>query len=129
MRNDWFCLHAGAFASHCVVDEQNDDRSDYRDKDAVKIHARHAYVPHGTEQPARAMAPIIPNTMSITTPWPVALTILLAMKPEMSPRTIYDKNDIADSCDVEHSKGDTRNRQSAQVYQLADCRFPRFQAS
>jgi hypothetical protein len=35
--------------------------------------------------------------MSIKTPLPDLLTILLAMKPEISPRTIHVKNDIESS--------------------------------
>src|SRR4029077_2648325 len=39
-------------------------------------------------------APAIPRTMSTSMPSPVLFTILLAMKPETSPRTIHAMIDI-----------------------------------
>jgi hypothetical protein len=94
----------GAAAGHRVVDEQNDDCADYGDQDAVKIHASHAHVAKGVEEPSAQNSPKIPNTMSIKTPLPDLLTILLAMKPEISPRTVHVKNDI-ESCPPEKSQG------------------------
>lgn len=43
------------------------------------------------------IAPTIPNTLSVTTPDPDLFTILLAIKPEISPRTIHATNDIETS--------------------------------
>jgi len=52
------CLYVvGAGTGHCVVDEQNDDRADYGNQDAVKIHASHAHVAKGIEEPSTHNSP------------------------------------------------------------------------
>jgi hypothetical protein len=51
------CLHTGGPAEHGVVDEQNDDCSDYGDQDAVKIHASHSYVANEVEEPSAHNGP------------------------------------------------------------------------
>jgi len=47
----------GADTGHCVVDEQNDDRTDYGNQDAVEIHASDAHVAKGIEEPSAHNSP------------------------------------------------------------------------
>ena len=52
------CLRVvGGPTGHGVVDEQNDDCADYGDQDAVKIHASHAHVAKGVEEPSAHNGP------------------------------------------------------------------------
>jgi hypothetical protein len=70
-----------------VVEHQHDDRADHRHHQAVDIQTRDAgRAEHIEQEAADERADDAQNDVLIR-PSPVRLTILLPMKPAMSPRT------------------------------------------
>ena len=78
-----------------VIDNEHDDSANDCDDHAVQIEKRHAGMAGKLKQQPPTSAPPTPRTMSRTLTAPVRFTILLAIKPAISPRTIQPRTDIS----------------------------------
>jgi hypothetical protein len=81
-------------ATDRVIDRQYDYRSNHRDHHATYIEAGDPARAHSCEKKPPTIAPTMPSMMSRKKPSPVLFTILLAMKPEISPSKIHPMIDM-----------------------------------
>ena len=78
-----------------VIEHQHHDRTNHGHDHAVEIKTGDAAHPDRAEEGASDNRPDnAEDDVDKEKPWPVLLTILLAMKPEMSPKITYPIRDM-----------------------------------
>jgi hypothetical protein len=82
-------------SSRGVIGKQYNDRADDRDEHRFQAEVKEDILAEQRKQRAATTAPTRPSAMSITQPWPWAPTILLAMKPVISPKKIQPRMDMS----------------------------------